>query len=75
MSHDHAVERPIGGKILTPGFLFLLLVIAAGGLVVFYRLFYGIGAVSNQSDGYPWGIWEPLCVVVFTGIGAVTQWD
>jgi Ni/Fe-hydrogenase subunit HybB-like protein len=70
MSHDHAVERPLGGKILTPGFLLLLLIILAGAVLFFYRLFAGIGAVSNQSDGYPWGIWEPLCIVVFTGIGA-----
>ena len=70
MSHDHAVERPLGGKILTPGMLLLLLIIIAGALLFFYRLFAGIGAVSNQSDGYPWGIWEPLCIVVFTGIGA-----
>jgi Ni/Fe-hydrogenase subunit HybB-like protein len=70
MSHDHAVERPLGGKILTPGMLLLLAIIIAGALLFFYRIFAGIGAVSNQSDGYPWGIWEPLCIVVFTGIGA-----
>ena len=38
--------------------------------VIAYRFFAGIGAVSNMNDGYAWGIWEPVNVVVFTGIGA-----
>jgi Ni/Fe-hydrogenase subunit HybB-like protein len=29
-----------------------------------------VGAVSNMTDGFTWGIWEPVNVVVFTGIGA-----
>jgi Ni/Fe-hydrogenase subunit HybB-like protein len=67
---SHEVEKPIGGKIVTPGFLLLFAIIAAGALLVFYRLFFGLGSVSNQSDGYPWGIWKPLNVVTFTGIAA-----
>jgi Ni/Fe-hydrogenase subunit HybB-like protein len=70
MNHEHAVPRPLGGKIITTRFRLLIVIIVAGALLVLYRLYAGIGAVSNQSDGYPWGIWEPLCVVVFTGIGA-----
>jgi Ni/Fe-hydrogenase subunit HybB-like protein len=35
-----------------------------------YRFFVGLGPVSNMSDGFAWGIWEPVNVVVFTGIGA-----
>ena len=35
-----------------------------------YRFVTGVGQVSNMTDGYTWGIWEPINVVVFTGIGA-----
>jgi Ni/Fe-hydrogenase subunit HybB-like protein len=38
--------------------------------VITWRFLAGIGAVSNMNDGYAWGIWEPVNVVVFTGIGA-----
>ncbi len=64
------VETPLGGKILTPKFYVLLAFVAAGALLVLYRLFYGLGAVSAMNDGYPWGIWKPLNVVTFTGIAA-----
>jgi Ni/Fe-hydrogenase subunit HybB-like protein len=66
--HQH--PRPIGGRIFTPGFLLLCSVILAGGLLVVYRLFYGLGSVSAMNDGYPWGIWKPLNVVTFTGLAA-----
>ena len=49
--------KPLGGRILTPTFLFCLLVIAAGGYYIYLRFLYGIGAVANLNDGYPWGIW------------------
>ena len=69
MSGHHG-ERPLGGPIFTPTFLFLLIVIFSGAALVLYRLFFGLGAVSAMNDGYAWGIWKPLNVVTFTGIGA-----
>jgi len=64
------VERPLGGRILTPGFFFLAAVIIAGLAVVAYRFVYGLGSVSDMSDSYPWGIWKPFNVVTLTGIAA-----
>ncbi len=66
----HAHERPLGGRILTPGFKLLLVLIAIWVVMVTIRLFFGLGSVSAQSDGYAWGIWKPLNVVTFTGIAA-----
>jgi Ni/Fe-hydrogenase subunit HybB-like protein len=63
-------ERPLGGKILTPGFSLLLALIAVAGCIVLWRLLGGLGAVTAMSDGYPWGIWKPLNVVTFTGLAA-----
>ena len=66
----HGHERPLGGKILTPAFKFLLALCGLWVVMVVVRLFFGLGAVSAQSDGYAWGIWKPLNVVTFTGIAA-----
>jgi Ni/Fe-hydrogenase subunit HybB-like protein len=67
---DSTHEAPLGGKILTPAFKVMLLLIAAWAIIVVFRLFLGLGAVSAQSDGYAWGIWKPLNVVTFTGVAA-----
>jgi Ni/Fe-hydrogenase subunit HybB-like protein len=48
----------------------LLVVFAIAAVVMTYRFFAGVGPVSNMTDGFTWGIWEPVNVVVFTGIGA-----
>lgn len=64
------VERPLGGRILTPTFVALVALALAGIAVVIYRMFYGLGSVSAMSDSYPWGIWKPFNVVTLTGIAA-----
>jgi Ni/Fe-hydrogenase subunit HybB-like protein len=69
-AQPHAHEAPLGGKILTPAFKVMLLLIASWALIVTVRMFFGLGAVSAQSDGYAWGIWKPLNVVTFTGVAA-----
>lgn len=62
--------RPVGGKLFTPVFKVLLLLwaIASGVLVV--RLLRGLGAVTALNDGYPWGLWIALDVVVGTGLAS-----
>lgn len=56
------------GRILTPSFLILLLLsLICVGLIAL-RFFKGIGAVSNMSDGYPWGIWITYDVATGTAI-------
>jgi Ni/Fe-hydrogenase subunit HybB-like protein len=66
----HEQPRPIGGTILDPLMKTLLVLFGIAAVVMVYRFFTGIGPVSNMSDGFTWGIWEPVNVVVFTGIGA-----
>jgi Ni/Fe-hydrogenase subunit HybB-like protein len=67
-AHEHA--RPIGGEMLDPLMKVLLGIFAISSVVMAYRFYAGVGAVSNMTDGFTWGIWEPVNVVVFTGIGA-----
>lgn len=60
--------RAVGGPILTPAFKILLAVSAACGLVIAWRLYRGLGAVSALNDGYPWGIWIAYDVVSGTAL-------
>jgi Ni/Fe-hydrogenase subunit HybB-like protein len=60
----------VGGKVVTPFFLVLLALAATAGLLVAYRLFTGVGSITALTDQYSWGIWKPINVVTFTGIGA-----
>jgi Ni/Fe-hydrogenase subunit HybB-like protein len=66
---SHAPAAPVGGKLATPFFKFLALValVGAGALVV--RFGQGLGAASAMTDGYAWGIWIALDVVVGTALG------
>jgi Ni/Fe-hydrogenase subunit HybB-like protein len=62
-SHAHA-PRPLGGSLFTPFTLLLGVLAGIAGVILLYRLFYGLGAVTNLNDGYPWGIWIAYDVVV-----------
>jgi Ni/Fe-hydrogenase subunit HybB-like protein len=67
---DRAHATPLGGRLITPAFKILLLLMGCWAVIVALRLLLGLGAVSAQSDGYAWGIWKPLNVVTFTGVAA-----
>ena len=62
-SHAHA-PRPLGGSFLSPFTLLLGVLSAIAGVILVYRFINGLGAVTNISDGYPWGIWVAYDVVV-----------
>lgn len=66
MLHD---SQPLGGKILTKPFLVLAAVALVGFVLIIYRYLFGLGAVTNLSDGYPWGIWITYDVLVGTALG------
>jgi len=59
-------SKPIGGRICTVPFFVCLLFVLIGFYYLGQRFLHGIGAVSNLSDGYPWGIWIAYDVVVGT---------
>ncbi len=66
----HAIAKPVGGPIFGRPMAVLIGLFGLAAAVMGYRFFVGLGPVSNMSDGFAWGIWEPVNVVVFTGIGA-----
>ena len=69
MNGHTLVHAPVGGKLMTRPFVILLLIALLGGAVALYRFINGLGAVSNLNNGYPWGIWIAIDVVVGTALG------
>lgn len=61
-------SKPLGGKIITKPFLVCAFFFAIAAVLLVKRFIYGIGAVSNLSDAYPWGIWIAYDVVTGTAI-------
>lgn len=62
------------GKILTPFNVITFPIILIGFILVIVRFVFGLGAVSNLSQEYPWGIWigfDVMTGVAFAG-GAYT---
>jgi len=66
-AHGHA--EPLGGKLLTPTFKVLMAIGALGVVALAIRYTMGLGAASAMTDGYAWGIWIALDVVVGTALG------
>ena len=54
----------LGGKLVTPTTLFLGVLALAAGVVALIRLIFGLGAVTNMSDGYAFGIWLVYDVII-----------
>lgn len=62
-------KQALGGKLLTKPFWVLLGIAGIAGLLLIKRFLFGIGAVTNLSDGYPWGIWIVYDVLIGTALG------
>jgi Ni/Fe-hydrogenase subunit HybB-like protein len=69
MSSHAQVHVAMGGRLMTRPFIVLLAIAGVGAVMAAVRFLYGIGAVSNLSNGYPWGVWIAIDVVVGTAIG------
>ncbi len=61
-------SKPLGGKIFTMPFLVFAALAAISGILLLKRFIFGLGSVTNISDGYPWGIWIAYDVVTGTAI-------
>ena len=70
MAHAPAPKHaPIGGKVLTPTFLILAVFALIATYFLVQRFVFGLGSVTNLNDGYPWGIWIAIDLVVGTAFG------
>jgi len=70
MNHESVNPVPIKHKFFTPGVL-ILVVIALNGIVFLMgRFFFGLGAVTNLSNQYPWGLWIGVDVAAGVALAA-----
>lgn len=68
---DHSATHapaPLGGKLVTPVTIFLGVLSLAAGVVALIRFVFGLGAVTNMSNGYSLGIWIVYDVVIGSGL-------
>ncbi len=56
--------KPLGGRIITPTFIVCMMFVVIALFFLTKRFIFGLGYVSNMSDGFPWGIWIAYDVVV-----------
>jgi Ni/Fe-hydrogenase subunit HybB-like protein len=65
----HALPAPLGGSILNPVTAVCGVLVAIMLVILAMRFFFGLGAVTNINDGYPWGIWVVVDVVIGSAFG------
>ncbi|HEX6901141.1 MAG TPA: Ni/Fe-hydrogenase cytochrome b subunit [Thermoanaerobaculia bacterium] len=66
--HTTAQAQPVGGRLMTPLYKLLLALGGLGIALIVWRFAAGLGAATNLSDGYPWGLWIAYDVVTGTAI-------
>lgn len=70
MNHENLNPVPIKHKYFTPGVI-VLCVIALNGLVFLaVRFLFGIGAITNLNNQYPWGLWIGVDVAAGVALAA-----
>lgn len=57
--------RPVG-RWITPFNVISGAIVLASAIILFFRFVYGLGAVTNLSQTFPWGIWKAFNVI--TGV-------
>ncbi|HKI79020.1 MAG TPA: Ni/Fe-hydrogenase cytochrome b subunit [Ignavibacteriaceae bacterium] len=57
-------------KFFTPGVLILMIIALNGLIFLAGRFFFGIGAVTNLNNQYPWGLWIGVDVAAGVALAA-----
>ncbi|MDZ4251636.1 MAG: Ni/Fe-hydrogenase cytochrome b subunit [Sulfuritalea sp.] len=63
-NHQHAAPAPVGGSLINIATLSCAVLIALMAAILVVRFLFGLGAVTALNDGYPWGIWIAVDVVI-----------
>jgi Ni/Fe-hydrogenase subunit HybB-like protein len=61
---QHAAPTPVGGTLMNAATMVSGVLIAVMVAVLIVRFIFGLGTVTNINDGYPWGIWVIVDVVI-----------
>lgn len=68
--HHLTEPRPVEGKFLTPTVIALIIIVLNGLVWLVIRFLFGIGAVANLTDQYPWGILKGVNVAAGVALAA-----
>ncbi len=63
-NNQHAVPAPLGGSLVNATTLICGVLVALMVAVLMVRFLFGLGAVTGLNDGYPWGIWVVVDVII-----------
>ncbi len=64
-----SAHEPVGGRLLTKPFMVFAVLAMIGFAILAARFFFGLGAVTNLNDGYTWGIWIVIDIMIGTAFG------
>jgi Ni/Fe-hydrogenase subunit HybB-like protein len=70
MSHEFINPVPIKHKYFTPGVIALIIIAINGLVFLMERFFFGLGAVTNLNNQYPWGLWIGVDVAAGVALAA-----
>lgn len=63
-AHGHAKPAPVGGPLLNAVTLTAGILVLVMAVILLVRFVFGLGSVTDMNDGYPWGIWIVIDVMV-----------
>ncbi len=61
---QHAAPAPLGGSLINAATLVCGVLIAIMAAILLVRFVFGLSAVANINDGYSWGIWVVVDVMI-----------
>jgi Ni/Fe-hydrogenase subunit HybB-like protein len=65
-----AFQKNENVQLMSGGAKFLLAMVGLFGVAALYRLFFGLGAATNLSDEFPWGLWIAMDVMAGVALAA-----
>jgi Ni/Fe-hydrogenase subunit HybB-like protein len=73
-AQHHAKPAPVGGSTFNAVTLISGILMLTMLAILAVRFLYGLGSVTNLNDGYPWGIWVVVDVVIGSAMGGRGVW-
>ena len=63
-THQQAAPAPVGGSLVNAATVVCGVLIAIMASILLVRFIFGLGTVANINDGYSWGIWVVVDVMI-----------
>lgn len=69
MEH-HEIPQPVNRKYFTPGMIVVTIIALNGVAFILGRFIFGLGAVTNLDQQFPWGLWIGIDVAAGVALAA-----